>query len=211
MLAHELVRYMNSPSPKGRACIKVDLRKAFDSVRWVFLKEVLRSRNFPASWIQLILQCVQTASFSILVNGSHVGFFQSKCGLRQGDPLSPLLFVLVMNALPYSIEASVQANKLGHFIKSPNNISHLIFADDLIVFTDCSLSSAMELQYLFSSSKAYGLQLNSEKSQLFCTSNAELLVERLGISLSTLPVQHLGLPLQSGYLSNTSCLPLIDK
>ncbi|KAK1326678.1 hypothetical protein QJS10_CPA01g01524 [Acorus calamus] len=70
----------------------------------------------------------------------------------------------------------------------------------------------MELQYLFSSfSKASGLQLNSEKSQLFCTSNAELLVERLGIPLSTLPVQHLGLPLQSGYLSNTSCLPLIDK
>ncbi|KAK1325584.1 hypothetical protein QJS10_CPA01g01539 [Acorus calamus] len=59
--------------------------------------------------------------------------------------------------------------------------------------------------------KASGLQLNSEKSQLFCTSNAELLVERLGIPLSTLPVQDLGLPLQSGYLSNTSCLPLIDK
>ncbi|KAK1325582.1 hypothetical protein QJS10_CPA01g01533 [Acorus calamus] len=205
MLAHELVQYMNSPSPKGRACIKVDLRKVFDSVRWDFLKEVLRSLNFPASWIQLILQCVQTASFSVLVNGSPVGFFQSKCGLRQGDPLSPLLFVLVMNALSYSIEAYVQANKLGRFIKSPNNISHLIFADDLIVFTDCSLSSAMELQYLFSSfSKASGLQLNSEKSQLFYTSNAELLVERLGIPLSTLPIQHLGLPLQSGYLSNTT-------
>ncbi|KAK1311017.1 hypothetical protein QJS10_CPA08g01071 [Acorus calamus] len=104
------------------------------------------------------------------------------------------------------------ANKLGSFIKSSNNIFHLIFADDLIVFTDCSLSSAVELQSLLSSfSKASGLHLNSGKSQLFCTSNSEALVEGLGIPLYNLPVHHLGLPLQSRYLSNTSCLPLINK
>ncbi|KAK1279308.1 hypothetical protein QJS04_geneDACA023006 [Acorus gramineus] len=70
----------------------------------------------------------------------------------------------------------------------------------------------MELQSLLSSfSKASGLHLNSEKSQLFCTSNSEALVEGLGIPLCILPVHHLGLPLQSSSLSNTSCLPLIDK
>ncbi|KAK1300235.1 hypothetical protein QJS10_CPB13g01231 [Acorus calamus] len=212
MLAHELVRYLGTSSSSGRACVKVDLRKAFDSVRWDFLKEVLNSLNFPGSWVQLILQCVQTASFSVLVNGSPVDFFQAKCGLRQGDPLSPLLFVLVMNALSHSIEEAVNSGRLGRFINSAHNISHLCFADDLIIFTDCSHASAIALQLILSDfSKASGLSLNPSKSQLFTSNDGNFLSTGLGIPICQLPVKHLGLPLQSSYLSNASCSPLVDK
>ncbi|KAK1299121.1 hypothetical protein QJS10_CPB14g01336 [Acorus calamus] len=87
------------------ACVKVDLRKAFDSVRWDFLENVLVGMNFPSLRIRWVMQCVRTASYSVLVNGSPQGFFTSKCGLRQGDPCSPLLFVLAMQALSSMIES----------------------------------------------------------------------------------------------------------
>ncbi|KAK1282596.1 hypothetical protein QJS10_CPB22g00515 [Acorus calamus] len=146
LLAHELVRYLHSPSSKGRSCLKVDLRKAFDSVRWDFLSEVLKGMNFPPNWIHLVLQCIQTASYSVLINGSPSGFFGSNCGLRQGDPLSPLLFVIVMQALTNKIDNAFESGKIGRYINSELNITHLSFADDLIIFMDNEVSSAQELK-----------------------------------------------------------------
>ncbi|KAK1274597.1 hypothetical protein QJS04_geneDACA023318 [Acorus gramineus] len=124
----------------------------------------------------------------------------------------PLLFVLVMNVLSSMIEEAVSRGKVGRFIHSKLNVSHLCFADDLMIFTDCSHSSAMELRRVLDSfSQASRLFLNHSKSQLFCSSNMDSMSSTLDIPLCSLPVKHLGLPLQTGTLSNSSCLPLIDK
>ena len=118
-------------------CImKVDLWKAYDTVNCVFLEDVLSDLGFPAMFIQWIMQCVSTTSYSISINGTLHGFFKGHQGLRQGDPISPFLFVLCLEYL---------SRKLGKLKLNPDfnfhpkcaelNSTHLAFADDLILFT----------------------------------------------------------------------------
>lgn len=80
-------------SKKGWLDIKIDLSKAFDSLEWNFIEKVLRNIGFHTKFIDWIMQCITTPSFSVLVNGSPLGFFKSSRGLRQDNPLSILLLM----------------------------------------------------------------------------------------------------------------------
>ncbi|KAK4383214.1 hypothetical protein Sango_2797600 [Sesamum angolense] len=94
LLDQELLAGYNQMRLPDRCTLKVDIQKAYDSVEWDFLLDVLRLFNFPYQFIVLVEQCVSTASFSISLNGSIYGFFKGGRGLRQGGPISPYLFVL---------------------------------------------------------------------------------------------------------------------
>lgn len=76
--------------------LKVDMQKAYDSVEWIFVEQVLKGLHFPSKFTQWIMMCLKTLSYSILINGKPCEPFPAKKGLRQGDPMSPFLFVLVM-------------------------------------------------------------------------------------------------------------------
>ena len=86
---------------------KLDMEKAYDHVSWDFLLYMLRRCGFGQKWCSWIAFCISMASFSVLINGSPAGFFNSSRGLRQGDPLSPFLFVIVMEAFSWMVKASV--------------------------------------------------------------------------------------------------------
>ena len=99
LLAQELLRKYHLPTTKSRSTIKVDIQKAFDTVNWQFLVDILSLMGFPIMFIGWIRECLTSPRYSININGELVGFFRSFRGLRQGDPISSYLFVLVMEIL----------------------------------------------------------------------------------------------------------------
>ena len=127
-------------------CIKLDLAKAYDSVRWDFFKAALRCIRFPERVIKILMECVSRAQFFVLVNGAAKGFFKSTRGLRQGCPLSLFLLAIVMEFFSFMMTKHAQANMIpSPFVKRIVTISYLMFVDDLIVFSKASTSVGANL------------------------------------------------------------------
>ncbi|GJU55992.1 RNA-directed DNA polymerase, eukaryota, reverse transcriptase zinc-binding domain protein [Tanacetum coccineum] len=180
---------------------KVDFEKTFDSARWDFLDVVMDKLGFGSKWRFWIKGCLRNARASILVNGSPTVEFEISRGLRQGDPLSPFLFILAMEGLHSLI---CKATHLGIYTGThvgDNNLllSHLIYADDVVFFGDWSSTNAHNLLcilqcfYLVSE-----LKLNTHKSSIFgvCVSDASVatMAKTLGCEASKLPFKYLGVP-----------------
>jgi hypothetical protein len=114
LIANECLDSRLRSGEPGVMC-KMDLEKAYDHVNWDFLLFVLRRCGFGEKWCSWIKHCISSMRFSVMVNGSPNGFFRCSRGLRQGDPLSPLLFVFVMKALSRMISAAVGGGLLEGF------------------------------------------------------------------------------------------------
>lgn len=115
---------------------KLDIEKAYDHFNWNFLLYLFGRCGFPRRLCQWLFFCLSTIRFSILINGSLEGFFGSSRGIRQGDPLSPLIFVLVMESLGKMMTKAVESSYLsgfqvGSMASHLLTVSHLLFADDL--------------------------------------------------------------------------------
>ncbi|RVW43975.1 putative mitochondrial protein [Vitis vinifera] len=166
--------------------------------------------GFREKWVGSIKWCISTTSFSVLVNGSPTGFFRSSRGLRQGDPLSPYLFVLGMEALSSLINRAVRGGflsdcRIGGREGVGTQVTHLLFADDTLVFCDDSQEQLVFLSWLLMWFEAIsGLRINLNKSEIFPVGrveNAELLAAELGCKVGSLPSTYLGLPLGASHKS----------
>ena len=141
-MLQELLRKYSWKRISPRCIMKVDLRKAYDTVNWEFLEDVLIGLRFPALFIKWIMQCVSTTSYSISINGSLHGFFKGEQGLRQGDPLSPFLFTICLEVLSRKMGRLGKNLNFNHHPKcSEMSITHLAFADDLILFSTGDVTS----------------------------------------------------------------------
>lgn len=136
LLATELVKGFNWKSITPRGMFKVDLRKAFDTVRWSFVVQILKAMYFPQPFVNLIWQCVSTPFFSISINGEISTPFKGERSLRKGDPISPYLFVLVLEVLSQLLKTKFSSGHIGHHPSSSNpSITHLAFGNDLMIFS----------------------------------------------------------------------------
>ncbi|KAL0282976.1 UNVERIFIED_CONTAM: Transposon TX1 uncharacterized protein [Sesamum radiatum] len=201
-----------------RCALKVDLRKAYDTVEWDFLIATLQMFGFPATFIRWIEECVTSAHYSVVVNGGVHGFFAGARGLRQGDPMSPYLFVLVMEVLHMILQQLIEQDGefRYHWRCQDLKLFQLSFADDLILLCKADVRSVNLFSRgldLFASLS--GLHTNPQKSQLIISKAAsglrDSLLATLGFQEGLLPLRYLGLPLISARLSITDCQPLLQK
>ncbi|GJX68153.1 RNA-directed DNA polymerase, eukaryota [Tanacetum coccineum] len=182
--------------------LKVDFEKAFDSLSWSFLFSILEQMGFSSKWRSWIHACLNSAFASVLVNGSPTKEFKIERGLRQGDPLSPFLFILAVEALNVALLEATSNNifkgiKVG---KDMVHISHLQFADDALIMGEWSRSNAMNLSRILTCFHlASGLKVNFNKSKLYGVgvSNVELnsLASTVGCIAAQFPCTYLGLPI----------------
>ncbi|PKU60898.1 Putative ribonuclease H protein [Dendrobium catenatum] len=214
ILASEILRDFRCS--KGSFCAKLDVRKAFDSVSRSFLLHRLSQKGFPDIFVNWIKGCISDVHFSISVNGVLEGYFKSSSGLRQGCPLSPLLFCIAMDALSSSLDDNLGSHFIG--ISNRNcNLSHLMYADDLLVIGKATRDNALALKdILLYFSKASGLFINTAKSTLIFSKsvNASLVstvAGCLGISNVAEVITYLGLPISATRLRMSHFQPLIDK
>ncbi|GKC05605.1 RNA-directed DNA polymerase, eukaryota [Tanacetum coccineum] len=179
---------------------KVDFAKAYDSIRWDYLDDVLNSFGFGSKWRSWIRGSLISGKASILVNGSPTSEFQFHRGLKQGDPLAPFLFILIMESLHLSFSRAVEAGIFtGIEIGSSLTISHLFYADDAVFIGEWShnnLKGIMNILRCFS--LLSGLSINVKKSQLLGIGISDSIVSEaaksLGCSIMKTPFKYLGIP-----------------
>ncbi|CAL1356447.1 unnamed protein product [Linum trigynum] len=190
-------------SGKPGIILKLDIEKAFDSVNWDCLRHILRNMGMNVKLVKWIMGLVTYSKLSVLVNGESSGFFSMERGLKQGDPLSPLLFSIVMDIFSFIVESMQEAGLISgfHFDKFElrGQVSHLLYADDAIVFCNATEEEVFNvLAALLCFQSITGLRINLDKSKLYPVGevrNIGRLAEILGCDWSFLHTVYLGLPL----------------
>lgn len=148
-LAQELVRDYHRKAGTARCTMKVDIMKAYDSVNWSFLIQCLICFDFLRDSSIGSRFCITSPRFSVSVNGTLVGYFKGEKGLRQRDPLSPYVFVIAMEVFSrLTAEYTRYGSGYGfHHRCARLRITHLCFANDLLIFSDASTHSVYLLEF----------------------------------------------------------------
>ncbi|XP_074265840.1 uncharacterized protein LOC141588292 [Silene latifolia] len=197
--------------------MKVDLQKAYDSIEWSFLKDMLCALNFPPLSIKLIMSCVSSPSFSLALNGEVFGFFKGQRGLRQGDPLSPLLFTICLEYLSRLLGVLDRYKYFKyHPLCSKMKLTHLCFADDLLMFSRGDIQSVTLMLRAFETfSISSGLKMNNGKSNFYTNGISEAIVSSIesasGMKRGGIPFRYLGVKIAPKRLGILDCQSLVDK
>ena len=166
----------NDSCRKNFMAIKTDMSEAFDRVEWSFLRTLMLKLGFSSKWVDWIMTCIETVSYQVLINGEPKGSISPSRGIRQGDPLSPYLFIICTEALIARIKQAEWFGKIQgfHLSRASPPVSHLLFADDSLFFckADCQQSSeiiSISRQY----GEASGQQINFSKSSVMFRSKIQ--------------------------------------
>ena len=203
----------------GLIC-KLDIKKTYDHVNWDCLYFLMNRMGFGSKWIHWMQACTSTVRFSVIVNGSPTGFFDSSRGLRQGDPLLSLLFLLLMEVLSQMLKKAVGGGLLKGFQVGRSEdsgvcVSHLLYADDTILFCDADPEQLLYICMVLTRFKAViGLKVNMNKSEMVPIGEVVGLGDFAALLLchvGSLPLQYLGMPLGTSYKALGIWIPTIEK
>jgi len=168
LVANEVVSWMKKKKKPG-ILLKMDFHKAYDTVNWDALDSVMEVMGFGLKWRRWISQCLSTASVSLIINGSPSKPFKMERGIRQGDPLSPFLFLLMAEVLNKMVQRTISLGLLRGISVGTDDlqISHIQFADDTLVFCEAEEQYVRVIKGLFLTYQAFaGLCVNYKKSTL---------------------------------------------
>ncbi|GKA04617.1 RNA-directed DNA polymerase, eukaryota [Tanacetum coccineum] len=197
--------------------LKIDFEKAYDSVRWDYLDDVLRKFGFGEKWCGWIQECLRSSWGSVLVNGSPTEEFQFFKGLKQGDPLSPFIFILVMESLHISFKRVVDAGMFnGIVLNSAMHLSHMFYADDAVFMGQWSTKNIDTIIYVLKCfHRASGLSINLSKSKLLGVVVSEDRVvqaaNRIGCGVLKAPFAYLGSKVGGNMSRIKSWDEIVDK
>ena len=220
VVAQEVVHSMRKKTgKKGFMAIKVDLEKAYDRINWSFMFDTLQQTGIPIQLSLLVMECVTSAWMSILWNGEATTEFVPGRGIRQGDPLSPYIFVLCIEWLSHGISHAVREGswKPIRLAKHGTPLTHLFFADDLLLFAEASIDQAYTIDAVLDnycrSSKA---KVNKSKTKIYFSKNvgsrdAQLLSNVLGYSATNDLGCYLGMPLIHSRINRATYQSILDK
>jgi Reverse transcriptase (RNA-dependent DNA polymerase) len=215
LASRELLHHVEQ-SKEPTLLLKLDFSKAFDTLSWDFLLNVLTARGFPHKYIAWVHHLLKTSSSRILLNDETTPTFTHKRGLRQGDPMSPLLFIIAVDVLQRMIHAAntMLPHTLTSKIQEP--IVALQYADDTILVTTIKGQTVRYLMMvLHSFSQTSGLAINFHKSACIPFSVDQVALqsikELVACPITELPITYLGLPLTTKRLDKSLLMTLVEK
>jgi hypothetical protein len=198
LVAFECLHFIehNKNLDKNFCAYKLDLSKAYDRVDWDFLKKVMQRLGFSHRWVDWIMACVTSVRYQVKFNGNLLDSFSPSRGLRQGDPLSPFLFLFVADGLSTLLQRVVTTNAIEpvKICRHAPGISHLLFADDSLLFFKAQGSQALRVINPGKCSIMFGdscpMQLRGEVK------------EALQVTQESFETKYLGLPTPDGRMCN---------
>ncbi|XP_058757171.1 uncharacterized protein LOC131630409 [Vicia villosa] len=217
MLAFELLRGYNRKGGTPRCMLQLDLQKAYDMVDWFAMEQILQEIGMPIIFINWIKVVVSTVTYEFNINGRVTQSMQARRGLRQGDPISPLLFVIMME---YSNKILVKMHRESDFKFHAKckkiGLTNLTFADDILLFCRGDVASVQKMISIVKKfSDSTGLIINPRKCKVFCGGvdrDTQTMISRITeFDVGQLPMKYLGIPITSSRLNIHHYLPLIDK
>ncbi|XP_058734177.1 uncharacterized protein LOC131605902 [Vicia villosa] len=217
-LTSEAINNLNNKGFSGNVALKIDIAKAFDTLNWTFLIHTLKAFGFHdrfCKWIHLILT---SATMSIGFNGSQLGYFNCSNGLRQGDPLSPLLFCIAEDVLSRGITNLVNNDKINNIKANRSHFvpSHTLFADDIMIFCRGDIKSLKAISELLLCYGSYSGQFcNNSKSLIYAggmtLSRHSCLADIIGFTIAVPPFIYLGVPIFVGRPKVSYFNPIADN
>ena len=221
LMAFETFHYMkhHQNGKSGFMALKLDMSKAYDQVEWAYLEAIMRKMGFDWRWVNLMMECITTVSYSILINGEPSLIIHPSRGLRQGDPLSPYLFLICSEGLHSLLNQAAEAKQIWgvSIYKKGPCLTHLFFANDSVIFCRASLVECRKIQELLECyEKASGQQLNRSKTDLFLSKSTPLLItdqikDALGVQEIKQYEKYLGLPSLVGRNKKASLLYIKER
>ncbi|CAH1428278.1 unnamed protein product [Lactuca virosa] len=218
LLAQDLMVGYKNKRGIPKCTLKIDIQKAYDTVDWKLLKRILLGFGFHPIMTEWIMACVSSPWFMLNFNGEDHGFFEGKRGLRQGDPLYPYLFTIVMEVFNLILLKKIEdfQNFKFHSKCLSQKITHLCFADDLLVFSYGNGNSARVVRDALNDlKKVSGLKASMEKSQIFFScvkpNMRRIILGILPFDIGKFPFEYLGIPMCVTKLFCRDCKQLVEK
>ena len=220
-MAFETLHYLKRKT-KGKTrfvALKLDMSKAYDRVEWGFLEAIMQYLGLEERMRRIIMSCLKSVSYSILLNGQPIGSIKPSRGLRQGDPLSPYLFLLCAMGLQGLLqEAEDEGSIKGVAISRYGpRVSHLFFADDSVLFCRATEAECQRvLDILSTYERGTGQKINRDKTNIFFSSNTHhqtqsRIQQILGVPAIRQYEKYLGLPALVGCAKRQSFIYLKER